>query len=133
MRLIHVCKVLFPVFLAWHPVASHAWVLGHHGGLVTDCTDPEFFEESPAKDARVAVVEKFSFTASANTDPSSLKVWVNNQPVADVKVIPLRSGHLTVEARLPAPVTQGRVWIKVTGNSHDGCDQLHTWNVYAGQ
>lgn len=114
---------------------THAWVLGHHGGLVTDCTDPSFFDESPGKDARVARMEKFVFTGSTNTDPSTIKVWVNNTqlPTERLTITQEKSGYVNVEGRLPEPVTQGRVWIKVTASSHDGCDQIHAWNVYTGQ
>lgn len=124
---------LFLSFITLSTASStgFAFGVGHHGGIILDCTAPVFFEESPAKEAKVRVFEKFSFTASDNTDAETLKVWVNAQPV-EFTVTPQRSGRLTVEGRLPQPISQGRVWIKVTGVSHDGCDQLHTWNVYAG-
>ncbi len=112
------------------PQAGSALPPGHHGGLVTQCTDPRFFDETPADGAKVASLERFGFTASDNTDPDSIKAWVNLQPVA-ITVTPQRSGQLAIDARLTTPVTQGRAWIKVTGMSHDGCDQIHTWNVYA--
>jgi hypothetical protein len=124
---------LFLSFIALSAASSagFAFGVGHHGGIILDCTAPVFFEESPAREAKVGVFEKFSFTASDNTDAETLKVWVNAQPV-EFTVAPQRSGRLTVEGRLPQPISQGRVWIKVTGVSHDGCDQLHTWNVHAG-
>ena len=110
----------------------YALPLGHHGSLVTQCTDPRFFAESPAPDAQVSSLDHFSFTASDNTDSASIKVKVNLQPV-EIKVTPKRSGEWAIEATLPTPITEGRAWIKVTGMSHDGCDQIHTWNVYARQ
>jgi hypothetical protein len=124
-------RILSLVSLALAPAAGFPFAVGHHGGIILNCTAPTFFEESPAKDAKVDLFEKFSFTASDNTDPATLEVRVNTQPV-EIKVTPQRSGRYTVEGRLPQPIIQGRAWIKVTGVSHDGCDQLHTWNVYAG-
>jgi hypothetical protein len=109
-----------------------AFGVSHHGGVILDCTPPLFFDESPAKDAKVAGFREFSFVASDNTDRDTIKVWANNQPVA-VEIAELRSGRLAVQGRLPEPVAAGRVWLKVTGYSHDGCDQLHTWNVYVGE
>ena len=106
--------------------------LGHHGGLVTQCTDPEFFPEQPAPEARVSALETFTFTASENTDPATLEAWVNLQPVT-LNITPERSGRLAVTGKLAVPVTQGRAWIKVQGYSQDGCEQIQTWNVYAGQ
>lgn len=123
--------ILSLIALGLAPTSSFAFVTGHHGGLILNCTAPIFFEESPGKDAKVKALETFTFTASDNTHPESLKVWVNTVPV-DIKITPQRSGRLTVEGSLPQPITQGRAWIKVTGMSHDGCDQLHTWNVYTG-
>lgn len=117
--------------LAVAPAACPAAVTGHHGGMIIHCTAPIFFEESPPKDAKVAVFQAFSFTASENTDPATLKAWVNTREVA-LTVTPQRSGRFTVAGALPEPLTEGRVWIKATGVSDDGCDQLHTWNVYAG-
>jgi hypothetical protein len=123
----------FLSFIALSAASSAGFAFGvsHHGGVILDCTAPVFFEESPAREAKVGAFEKFSFTASENTDAETLKVWVNAQPV-EFTATPQRSGRLTVEGTLPQPIPQGKVWIKVTGVSHDGCDQLHTWNVYAG-
>jgi hypothetical protein len=112
--------------------ASHAYGVSHHGGMILDCTAPTFFDESPPKESKVAALDKFSFTASENTEAQTLKVWVNAQPVA-FTVKPELSGRLHVEAKLDPPLAQGKAWIKVTGDSNDGCDQLHTWNVYLGQ
>lgn len=113
---------------------THAWVLGHHGGLVTDCTDPNFFEESPGKEAHVGRLETFTFTGSTNTDPATIRVWVNNVPLPTdrLSIAQDKMGYVNVAARLPEPLTQGRAWIRVTATSHDGCDQIHTWNVYTG-
>ncbi len=114
------------------PSTGLAFGVSHHGGMILDCTAPIFFDESPPKDAKVGLFEKFSFTASENTDAETLKVWVNTQPV-EITVTPQASGRLTVEGKLQQPIPQGKVWIKATGVSDDGCDQLHNWNVYVGQ
>lgn len=111
--------------------AASAFGVSHHGGIIIDCTPPLFFEEAPAKDAKVAVFQKFSVVASDNTDPETVKVWANNEPVA-VKITPQRSGRLLIEGEVAAPVTSGRVWMKATAISNDGCDQLHVWYVYPG-
>jgi hypothetical protein len=125
-------RLLSLAALALAPAVGFSYGTGHHGGMILDCTPPVFFEESPGKDAKVAVLESFSFTASDNTDPATLEVRVNVQPVK-FTVTPQRSGRYTVEVKLPQPIVQGRAWIKVTGVSTDGCDQLHNWNVYTGQ
>lgn len=102
----------------------------HHGGLMVDCEPAHFFDEFPAKDAKVASFQTFKFTASDNTVPDTIKVWFNNEPV-DVAVTQERSGRFIVEGRLKEPVaTQGRAWLRVTADSVEGCDQFMFWNVY---
>jgi len=113
------------------PACSWAYVVGHHGGLITECTEPTILDESPGKEAKVSMVDRFSFVASDNTEADSVRVWVNNEPVA-VRITRQLSGRLLVEGQLPQAVPHGRVWFRVTAVSNDGCDQLHTWNVYAG-
>ena len=110
-----------------------AWAaaVSHHGGPILHCEPPQFFDETPGKEAKVAVVEDFSVTASDNTDRATIKVWANNEPV-EVSITEQKSGRLLIQGRLKAPVAKGRVWFRVTADSHDGCDQLGVWNVYAG-
>lgn len=132
MARILACLSFALVSLALSSPAARAAAVGHHGGLILHCEPPTFFEESPPKEAKVAKVEKFSLTASEDIDPETVKAWVNAQPV-EVRIERQRSGRYTVIGTLPTPVTEGRAWIKATGFNHDGCDQLHTWNVYAGQ
>jgi len=100
---------------AWSPNAPIHDFLENHRGLTHRCPAWIIFRS----------------TASDNTDSASIKVKVNLQPV-DIKVTQKRSGEWAVEATPPTPIEEGRAWIKVTGMSHDGCDQIHTWNVYAG-
>jgi len=105
--------------------------LSHHGGLILDCEPPHFFDQMPAKDSKVAAIQDFSLTASDNTDPETIKVWANNEPVG-VKVTQQRSGSFLIEGRLKAPVATGKVWLRVNAESNDGCDENSAWNVYAG-
>ena len=102
---------------------------GHHGGAVINCKDPEFYQESPAPNAKVSRLEKVSFIASDNTMIESLIVQVNLEP-AKTRIIQNGNGTFTVEADLALPITKDRAWIKVTGHSDDGCQQLHTWDVF---
>lgn len=106
--------------------------VGHHGGPVLHCDPPQFFDETPGKEAKVASVSEFSVTASDNVDPETIQVWANNEPV-QVEIVQERSGRYLIRGRLKAPVTQGKVWFRATADSHDGCDQLDVWNVYAGK
>ena len=109
-----------------------AWSMeftGHHGGVVTNCKDPEFYHETPAPNAKVKLLETFSFIASENTMTESLEVAVNLEPVK-TQIRQNGNGTFTVEARITPPKTEGRAWIRVTGHSDDGCQQLHTWDIF---
>ncbi len=103
--------------------------VSHHGGPILDCAPPVFFDEAPARDSQVQSFQEFSFGASENTEADTVRVWVNNQITPYTATVE-RSGRLAIKGSLAAPITEGRVWVKVTGYSHDGCDQLHVWNVY---
>ena len=105
--------------------------VSHHVGMIMDCTPPMFFEEVPAKDAKVGSFQDFSLAASENTEPDTVRVWVNNE-ATPVTITSQRSGRLTIQGKLEKPITSGRVWMKVKGYSNEGCDQLHVWYVYVG-
>ena len=111
--------------------ANAAPRVGHHGGLILDCKPPQFFDQTPGKDAKAASVQDFSILASDNTDPGTIKVWANNAPV-EVKVTQQRSGSFLIEGHLREPVTTGKVWFRVNAESNDGCDENSSWNVFAG-
>lgn len=112
-------------------VEAGAYGVSHHGGIILDCEAPIFFDESPGKDARVGSFQTFSVVASDNTDPETIKLWVDNR-LLEPKITRQRSGRVLIEGSLKEPITQGRVWIKTTAYSVDGCDQLHNWNVFVG-
>lgn len=115
--------------LALSSAEAEAYGVSHHGGILLDCEAPIFFDESPAKDARGHSFQTFSVVASNNTDPETIKVWIDNQPL-EPKISRQRSGRLLIEGALIAPITQGKVWLKTTAYSMDGCDPLHNWNVF---
>lgn len=105
--------------------------VSHHGGPILHCEPPHFFDQTPAKDAKVGAIQNFSFTASDNTDRDTIKVWANNQPV-EVTITQQHSGAFLIEGRLPQAVSKGKVWFRANAESNDGCDENTAWNVYAG-
>ncbi|MDF9393340.1 MULTISPECIES: hypothetical protein [Methylococcus] len=115
------------------PVMATGAALSHHGGLILDCTPPLFFEESPANDSSVEIFDRFSFTASDNTDGGTLKIWVDGKPVTP-EITSQRSGRLTVEGRPASPIglPGSRVRILVSGFSKDGCERVHAFYVNVG-
>ena len=113
------------------PAANAAPRVGHHGGLILDCKPPQFFDQTPGKDAKAISIQEFSITASDNTDPETVKAWANSEPL-EVKVTQERSGSYLIKGHLKAPVTAGKVWFRVNAESNDGCDENSSWNVFAG-
>ncbi len=113
------------------PAANAAPRVGHHGGLILDCKPPQFFDQTPGKDAKAVSIQDFSITASDNTDPDTVKAWANSEPV-EVKVTQERSGSFLIKGHLKTPVTTGKVWFRVNAESNDGCDENSSWNVFAG-
>jgi hypothetical protein len=105
--------------------------IGHHGGMILHCEPPHFFDEIPAADTRVGSFLSFSVTASENTDPATIKAFINNQQVP-VTVDKERSGHYRVQGGLPQAVGKGRVWLKVSADSEEGCDEFKSWFVNVG-
>ncbi len=113
------------------PAAFAGPRVSHHGGPILHCEPPHFFDQTPAKDAKVQSIQDFSVTASDNTDRETIKMWANNEPV-EVKITQERSGRFLIEGRLKSPVTTGKVWFRVNAEANDGCDENSAWNVYAG-
>jgi len=122
-------KLLMTVFFWMAAGAAQAEAVSHHGGPILHCTPPQFFDESPAAESSVASVDEFTLSASDNTDPSTVTVWVNNTKIP-AHIEQQRSGRWLIKGKLVAPITSGRVWFKVTGDSQEGCDELRVWNVY---
>lgn len=104
--------------------------MSHHGEYITKCHNPLFFNEVPAKEARVAALQDFSVTASDNTDIKTIKFSINNQPF-NATLERLRSNRILIKGHLePKFATAGTVLLKVWSESNDGCTGLHAWRVY---
>jgi hypothetical protein len=117
--------------LAVSNLAAAAPAVGHHGQMIIHCEPPHFFDETPGKDANVPSLSTFSVTASENTDPETIKLWLNNQPV-QAKVTQERSGNYLAVGAIPANM-KGRVWLKATADSQEGCDDYSSWFVQIGK
>ena len=51
------------VIAIFAPAANAAPRVGHHGGLILDCKPPQFFDQTPGKDAKAITIQDFSITA----------------------------------------------------------------------
>lgn len=104
------------------------WAYGSSSSSSTACAKPKFTDLVPAENTEVAPGANFSFTASANTYPDSIKVTVKGQP-ATVKVTPRDSGSFEVEGAIPASLkgTYARIVIAADGQSN--CKGSDGWLV----
>lgn len=104
-----------------------AWAYGSGGGGSSGCEEPKFLEPKPAGSA--ASLAEFSFIASDNTEPDTLSVEVNGQPIQPT-VTKRRSGDYEIKAVLPTPITQpGKARIGVKAKSREGCWGFQPWYV----
>lgn len=128
MRSIQSCILALSLaVLAAMPTAALAY--GGGGGGAPSCEDPIFFELEPDQDSTVAPFTEFSLTASSDTDPATLEVKVNGQPV-EFTTEQKRSGHHAVHARLAQTLAPGRARIHVYAKAKDpDCSKLFVYYV----
>ncbi|MDD5580675.1 MAG: hypothetical protein PHY16_15520 [Methylobacter sp.] len=109
-------------------VSSNVWAYGGSSSSSQKaCTKPRFTEFVPADKAEVAAQSAFSFTASSNTNPDSIKVTVKDQPV-DVKVTPKAQGF-QVSGKLPNKLKGDYARINITADGHSKCKGSGGWLV----
>ncbi|MGH8558528.1 MAG: hypothetical protein ACRESZ_13920 [Methylococcales bacterium] len=113
------------VFLVLAIAATNVWSFGGGGGNPAKCVEPKFKNIKPPK--VIAPGGELSFTASDNTDPSSIKVIIKGHPIdLDVK------DHygFQVKGNMPAELTDGYALIKITANSRpESCVARDSWLV----
>lgn len=113
------------VFLAFGITASNVWSFGEGGGYSAKCNEPKFKNIKPQK--IITPGGEFSFTASENTEPASIKVTIKGQKIAlDVK----EHYGIQVKGNMPPELTEGYALIKITAYSNPvSCDKEQAWLV----
>jgi hypothetical protein len=91
------------------------------------CTKPHFSEFSPADKAEVAPQSTFSFQASSNTNPKSIKVDIKKQPT-EIKISPKGQGYL-VSGTLPSDLKGTTARINITAESPSNCKENDGWLI----
>ncbi len=106
------------VMLLSFAFANNAAAYGSSGGgSKKACKPPKFSQFNPPPMSRVSSGTEFSFTASANTLPDTIKVRAKSQPV-EVSVIEKNKKYI-VTGTLPESVngTHARIKIEATGSN----------------
>lgn len=120
-------------FLALVLTSPAVFAYGGGGGGSSSCSEPKFYDESPAKNSSVSSLGEISLVASDNTDTSTLELEVNGKRLQP-DVSQLRSGDWQIKAKLPEPVTQsGKVRITLAAKSKDGCAGFYPYYLEVKQ
>ena len=115
--------------LALMLVTSTSWAYCGGGSSSKACAKPKFTDFVPAENAEVTAGSSFSFTASANTHPDSIKVTVKGLP-ASIKVTPKNAGNsFEVSGTLPASLKGTYARIAIEADAQSNCDGGGGWLV----
>ena len=109
-------------------VTSNSWAYGGGSSSTKACAKPKFTDFVPAENAEVAAGSSFTFTASANTYPSSIKVTVKGLP-ATIKVSPKNAGNFEVSGTLPASLKGTYARIAIDADTQSKCNGGGGWLV----
>jgi len=108
-------------------VTGASWAYGS-GSSSKACAKPEFSHFTPAENAEIAAGSSFSFTASANTYPNTIKVAVKGLP-AILKVTPRTEGGFQVSGTIPASLKGVYARIAITADAQNNCKGDGGWLV----
>ena len=109
-------------------VSNISWAYGG-GSSSKACAKPKFTDFIPAENTDVATGSGFSFTASANTHPESIKVTVKGLPV-NVKVSPKNGGSsFEVSGTLPEALKDTYARIAIDADAQSNCNGSGGWLV----
>ncbi len=126
-------KASFQALFLLSLAASTAWGYGGGGSGSASCSEAKFYDESPARNSKLASLSDINLVASDNTEISSLDLQVNGKPLKP-EVKQRRSGEWELKAHLAEPISQpGKVRITVTAKSKEGCESFFPYYLIIGQ
>jgi hypothetical protein len=109
-------------------VSSACWAYGGGSSSSKSCEKPKFTDFIPAENAEVKAGSSFSFTASKNTFPTTIKVTVKEQ-AAVIKVDKKNDGTFNVNGNLPATVKGSYARIAIAADAQSNCKGAGGWLV----
>ncbi len=114
--------------LALMVVANTSWAYGGGSSSTKACDKPKFTNYAPAENAQVKAGSSFSFTASKNTYPSTIKVTVKDQAVA-INSEKKSDGTFEVVGKLPDTVKGTYARIAISADAQSNCKGSGGWLV----
>jgi hypothetical protein len=121
-------KINYLWMIALMFVTGACWAYGGGSSSSKSCDKPKFSNFVPAENAEVAAGSAFSFIASKNTYPTTIKVSVKEQP-ATLKVDKKSDGTFSVSGKLPASVKGTPARISITADAQSNCKGAGGWLV----
>lgn len=115
------------LFMLMTPVV---WGYGSSSSSKT-CEKPGFSQFSPPAKAHLAPAAEFSFIASPNTKPETVKVTAKNIPVT-IAVKPVAQGY-RISGRLPANLHGTFARISIAAEGANRCKGSGGWLVNVGE
>jgi hypothetical protein len=108
--------------------STAVWAYGGGSSSSTKaCSKPKFSDFKPLNNALVSPNAAFSFSASANTYPDSIKVSVKGEEVA-VSITPKASGF-EISGKLPKSVQNTYARIGISADGPNYCHGNGGWLV----
>lgn len=102
-----------------------AWAYGSDSSAKA-CAKPKFSDFNPADKAEVKTSSDFSFIASSNTYPESIKVTVKDIPVA-IKIADNKSSAFKVTGKLPDSLKDIYARISINAEAANKCKGTGGW------
>jgi hypothetical protein len=118
------CLWAFALMMA----SSACWAYGGGSSSSKSCEKPKFTDFIPAENVEVKAGSTFSFTASKNTFPTTIKVTVKEQ-AAVIKVDKKNDGTFNVNGNLPATVKGSYARIAIAADAQSNCKGAGGWLV----
>lgn len=112
-------------FLVLMVIASASWGYGSSSSS-SSCAKPKFTEFNPVEHSQVPVGSAFSFVASANTLPDSIKVTVKDLPVK-TNVLEEKNGTFKVSGSIQDSLKGVYARVSISGNSQNNCNDNAGW------
>lgn len=108
-------------------VTGTSWAYGSSSSSKA-CAKPEFTHFTPTENTEIAAGSTFSFTASANTYPNTIKVTVKGLP-ATLKVTPRTEGGFQASGTIPVSLKGTYARIAITADGQNNCKGEGGWLV----
>jgi len=108
---------------------SSCWAYGGGSSSTKACAKPKFSDFIPAENTEVAVGSNFSFTASGNTHPESIKVTAKGLPIT-IKVSSKNAGSsFEINGTLPESLKGTYARIAIEADAQNNCNGGGGWLI----